>query len=91
MISGSMLKERFATPEAALVGSSKASIGYVSVLPSPTSRTTSPFSIFWTVPVVPSIAVTEAPGRGDTEVLWTGVDERKVKVDIFADAEEDEE
>ncbi len=34
--------------------------------------------------------VTEAPGRGDTEVLWTGVDERKVKVDIFVDAGEDD-
>lgn len=35
--------------------------------------------------------VTEAPSRGDTEVLWTGIDERKVKVDIFQDASEDED
>lgn len=41
--------------------------------------------------IAPIRRVTEAPSRGDTEVLWTGIDERKVKVDIFQDAGEDEE
>ena len=41
--------------------------------------------------IAPIRRVTEAPGRGDTEVLWTEIDERKVKVDIFQDALEDED
>lgn len=41
--------------------------------------------------IAPIRRVTEAPSRRDTKVLWTGIDERKVKVDIFADAGEDEE